>query len=375
MRALNGGSNVPLTADDQWAYNYVNNTVTMETVFFDRLYDSYSDKSPYAMPSVFTYDHASADMGGIILNVDDGITYGLTYNDGRCNGGSIPCTNYTGVSFPVGTWRAGCGVIWPNTTTTARSQSCSASGLNPSPGWGVVTDADVLSGTLNHATAINIGHTSTSYIWPATHSSGSGTTLPPAGARMRLKSTFDTSGYSGQYKIALDGMKTYGAFIVENTGQNDRMIMEGEMGDYAWSYSGLTGIYITDFEFIDESSLMISPMSYMVGSSVSSFSANTTSGLSPLTVQFTDTSAGTPTNWSWYMSSAETITSTTQNPVASFTTGTYPIRLWTNNSIGGSWANTTTITVSNPPTAAFTGTPTTGTEPLSVSFTSTKHCW
>jgi PKD repeat protein len=70
------------------------------------------------------------------------------------------------------------------------------------------------------------------------------------------------------------------------------------------------------------------------------------------------------------MSSAETITSTSQNPVATFTTGTYPIRLWTNNSIGGSWANTTTITVAaGAPTAQFSGTPTSGDKPLSVQFT------
>jgi PKD repeat protein len=379
MRTANGGSNVPMAADDVWVYNYVNNTVSMESIVFDEDKIRYSDLGLYAMPPVFDYDHASTDRGGLIINVDTGITYGLGYNDGRCNGGSISCVNYNGTSYPIGTWRAGGGVIWPNTTTTARSLSLSASGLNPSPGWGVVTDADILNGTINHGMAVNIQHTRSGgygvgYIWPATHSSGTGTTMPPAGARMRLKSSVDTSGYPAQPKMVLDAMKIYGGFIVENTGQANKFIILGEEGDYAWSYSEagaiFDGIYITDFEFVDESSLMVSPMSYAIGSSVSSFSANTTSGLSPLTVQFTDTSAGTPTNWDWYMGATEAKTSDLQNPAVSFTTGTYNIRLWTSNAIGGSWANTTTITVSaGAPVAAFSGTPVVGTEPLSVSFT------
>jgi len=82
------------------------------------------------------------------------------------------------------------------------------------------------------------------------------------------------------------------------------------------------------------------------------FTANTTSGTSPLTVSFQDDSTNNPTNWDWYMDVDETKTSDEQNPIVTFTTdGTYNIRLYASNAAGGSWYNTTTITITSPTTS------------------------
>ena len=108
---------------------------------------------------------------------------------------------------------------------------------------------------------------------------------------------------------------------------------------------------------------------------VSSFTANVTSGVKPLAVQFTDTSTNAPTGWYW--SFGDGGTSTLQNPVYTFNSvGTYAVSLGTLNSAG---SNTTTmsgyITVTNvapSPVASFTSDRQSGSAPLTVQFTDTS---
>jgi PKD repeat protein len=83
-----------------------------------------------------------------------------------------------------------------------------------------------------------------------------------------------------------------------------------------------------------------------------SFTASPTSGSAPLTVQFTDTSTGSPTAWSW--SFGDGASSTAQNPAHTYANpGTYTATLTASNSSGSSDAATTTITVTTPTTAAI----------------------
>ncbi len=80
---------------------------------------------------------------------------------------------------------------------------------------------------------------------------------------------------------------------------------------------------------------------------VASFDTNTTSGTVPLTIQFTDTSANTPTSWNWNF--GDNTTSTTENPSHAYTTpGIYQVTLTAANAGGNNVSKTTTITV-NPP--------------------------
>lgn len=108
---------------------------------------------------------------------------------------------------------------------------------------------------------------------------------------------------------------------------------------------------------------------------VSSFTANVTSGVKPLTVQFTDTSENAPTGWYWKFGDGGT--STSQNPVYTYNTaGTYAVSLGTSNTAG---SNTTTvsgyITVTSAaitPVASFTSDVREGNVPLTVQFTDTS---
>jgi PKD repeat protein len=82
---------------------------------------------------------------------------------------------------------------------------------------------------------------------------------------------------------------------------------------------------------------------------VAAFTANTTSGDAPLTVQFTDQSTNEPTGWSWAFGDGGT--STARNPSHAYAeAGVYTVTLTASNAYGSD-AETKTgyITVSEPP--------------------------
>jgi len=104
------------------------------------------------------------------------------------------------------------------------------------------------------------------------------------------------------------------------------------------------------------------------------FTANITSGRSPLAVAFTDASTGSPMNWNW--SFGDGIYSSDQNPVYVYSAaGTYTISLTAANVFG---ENTTTkvdyisVSDSTPPAVDFTANVTSGRTPLAVGFTDTS---
>ena len=77
-----------------------------------------------------------------------------------------------------------------------------------------------------------------------------------------------------------------------------------------------------------------------------SFSADVTSGLAPLTVQFTDLSGNNPTSWLWEF--GDGTTSTSQNPSHVFTYGIWTVRLTATNDQGSSSYVMTIIASSTP---------------------------
>lgn len=149
-----------------------------------------------------------------------------------------------------------------------------------------------------------------------------------------------------------------------------------------WTYSEIdvssySGDHLLDFhEDEDCSSLVIDNVSALSISSelspVADFSGEPTSGTTPLTVVFTDNSTNTPTSWSWDFGDGNS--STSQNPSHEYAyAGTFTVSLTATNS-GGNDTETKTsyIIVSDPvyvPVAAFSGTPTSGATPLTVTFT------
>jgi PKD repeat protein len=86
---------------------------------------------------------------------------------------------------------------------------------------------------------------------------------------------------------------------------------------------------------------------------VANFSGSPTSGITPLTVNFTDTSAGAPTNWEWTFGDGGT--STAQSPSHVYTVaGTYTVTLKVTNSLGSDTITKTDYITVTPPPPDFT---------------------
>jgi len=105
---------------------------------------------------------------------------------------------------------------------------------------------------------------------------------------------------------------------------------------------------------------------------VASFSGTPTSGIAPLSVNFTDSSTNAPSSWSW--SFGDGGSSSQGNPQHTYVVpGTYTVALTVTNADGGdTLVRTDYVTVAAPPTppvADFTGSPASGAVPLTVSFT------
>jgi len=108
---------------------------------------------------------------------------------------------------------------------------------------------------------------------------------------------------------------------------------------------------------------------------IADFSANPTSGTTPLTVTFTDhsVSGGAPiTSWAWDFGDGGV--SPAQNPNHIYLVGgTYTVSLTVTNSRGSDTATKANLIVAAqgpvPPTAQFSGTPRSGNAPLTVQFT------
>jgi len=104
-----------------------------------------------------------------------------------------------------------------------------------------------------------------------------------------------------------------------------------------------------------------------------SFVATTTSGFTPLTVKFVDTSINGPTSWVWTFGDGNS--EFVQNPTHTYTSeGTYSVTLTATNSIGSSTATKVDYITANlnEPIASFTADVTSGTAPLLVQFNDTS---
>jgi parallel beta-helix repeat protein len=151
--------------------------------------------------------------------------------------------------------------------------------------------------------------------------------------------------------------------VIDSTAQNPTY-MYSASGTYTVSLT-VSGPYGTDTQ---------TKTNYITvyAAPVANFSGTPVSGTAPLAVSFTDTSTGNITSWSWDF--GDTGTSTLQNPSHTYTSaGTYTVSL-TVTGPGGSDTKTATnyITVYAVPVANFSGTPVSGTAPLSVTFTDTS---
>ena len=158
----------------------------------------------------------------------------------------------------------------PDTWTSA-----DAAGLALLPG--LVRYDEVAAGHIDHAIRVSVNATDARHIWPARHDAGTANSnLPPMGLRLRLKASVNISSFSPANQVILNALKTYGAIVADN---GSSWFISGAP-DSRWNDSdlhNLTALHGSDFEAVDESSLMVDPNSGAVASSTTTTSTSTTS--------------------------------------------------------------------------------------------------
>jgi|GEM_PF-1802443 len=207
----------------------------------DFYYPGDSDPGPYPIPASPKQEFGS-DHHILIVDTDDCKLYEL-YD----------------ASLQGTQWLGGSGAIWDLNANNLRTDtwtSADAAGLPILPG--LARYEEVAAGVIQHALRFTTNCTANYYIWPARHVAQSGSCANPVpfGARFRLKSSFNISGFSPQARILLQAMKTYGIVLADN---GSPWYVSGAP-DQSWNNTVLHELDVVqgnNFEAVDTSGLMI----------------------------------------------------------------------------------------------------------------------
>jgi hypothetical protein len=120
-------------------------------------------------------------------------------------------------------WHCGNGAKWDLTRTSYGQRpkgftSADAAGLPIMPG--LVRYDEVRSGDIRHAIRFTLPCTRPNYVNPASHyavpDGCSDPDAPPMGIRVRLRNTFDDSGFPEGAHVVVAAMKRYGLILADN---------------------------------------------------------------------------------------------------------------------------------------------------------------
>ena len=116
-------------------------------------------------------------------------------------------------------WHAGSGAIWSLRSNRVRPRgwtSADAAGLPILPG--LARYDEVKRGRIDHALRFTAPRTRRAFLYPARHFASSATDpdLPAMGQRLRLRASFDVSGFPRQARIVLVALKRYGMILADN---------------------------------------------------------------------------------------------------------------------------------------------------------------
>ena len=161
-----------------------------------------SDPGPYPIPP-----NAPIEAGS------DG--HMLVLRQGECK---LYETYVTSYSASAG-WEAASGAVFDLNSNALRPlgwTSADAAGLPILPG--LVRYDEVVAGEIRHALRFTVDATQRRYILPATHYASSITdpNAPPMGLRLRLKASYNISGFTGQARVVLEALKRYGMIVADN---------------------------------------------------------------------------------------------------------------------------------------------------------------
>ena len=193
-------------------------------------------------------------------------------------------------------WIGGSGAVWDLEENEQRPYtwtSADAAGLPIFPG--LVRYDEVAAGAINHAIRVTLQHSLEAFTPPASHwaANSSNQYAAPMGMRLRLKASFNISGFSPQNQVILTALKQYGAIMADNgssmfiTGTPDSRWNNDDLGN-------LRQVTASDFEVLQISPLY-TPQNVPMGPNptINSFTATQSSG------------PGQPVTLSWNVSNAQ----------------------------------------------------------------------
>ena len=171
---------------------------------YDGDYGDESDPGPYPIPLNAPIEgNGQGDSHVIAVDKDNDILYEL-YN-ASVNGNH---------------WEASSGAVFNLQSDALRPDgwtSADAAGLPIFPG--LARYDEVLKGTIDHALrfTLNSSNVQPAYISPATHkvNSSGGQYGLPFGAKLRLKSNYDISGFQPHVQVILTALKKYGLILAD----------------------------------------------------------------------------------------------------------------------------------------------------------------
>jgi len=213
-------------------------------------YGSESDPGPYPVPPYAPIEGGPSSTGDrhvLVVDADNWKLYEM-YDAHPLNGGS--------------SWTGGSGAIFDMTAGTVRPAgwtSADAAGLPILPGL-VRYDEVGIHHAIEHALRFSCARTRKAYVEPARHSAGSQTSVnfPPMGMRVRLKASFDISGFTPTNRVILAALKKYGMFVADN---GSDLYLSGAP-DPRWNdddLHNLTKVHGSDFEVVQMSGIVVQP--------------------------------------------------------------------------------------------------------------------
>jgi hypothetical protein len=188
-------------------YMVVSGTQSLVPINFTA-YGDESDPGPYPVPSDAPIEGGPSSTGDRHVLVIDRDNWKL-YELGR--------------GFPLGngtSWNANCGAVFDlnsNALRPAGWTSTDAAGLPIFPGL-VRYDEVFEQGEIRHALRFTANNSRRAYVFPARHWASADTSVnrPPMGMRVRLKASFNISGFTPAMQVILRAMKTYGMMLADN---------------------------------------------------------------------------------------------------------------------------------------------------------------
>src|SRR5688572_23762316 len=156
-----------------------------------------------------------------------------------------------GAAYVNGKWTAKSGAIFPLTYNHRRPEgwtSADAAGLCVTAGL-LRYDEVYGSAPIRHALRCSIRQVN-GYVYPASHKGASDAMGLPLGMRLRLRQSFDISGYSAPVQKIFQALKTYGLIVADRGGN---MYVQGTM-DSRWNNAVLNPAFhalkVTDFDVV-----------------------------------------------------------------------------------------------------------------------------